>query len=146
LFLCRIYPVSVIVVEDVAARTKKGQRRWNRSFSPLEVGKHWFYEQIRKCAPLQLMRGYETKALRDQLGFKKTSKKLAQVWEAHCVDAWCLAHHAVGGKQAPDNQRLVCVAPFVWHHRQLQRFEPKRVAPAHPMGEHSAKASSEERW
>lgn len=124
-FLCSLFPVSVIVVEDIAAITKKGKRRWNGSFSPLEVGKHWFYEEIRKLAPLHLLRGYETKALREQLGLKKTSKKLAETFEAHCVDAWVLAYSMVGGRTTPDNQRLVCIAPFVWHRRQLHRFQPE---------------------
>lgn len=125
-FLCQLFPVSIVVVEDIAALTKKGQRRWNRRFSPLEVGKHWFYEQIRRLAPLQIRQGYETKALRDQRGLKKTSKKLAEVWEAHAVDAWCLASSAVGGNTTPDNRQLVCLAPFIWHRRQLHRFQPEK--------------------
>jgi hypothetical protein len=124
----------VFVVEDVAAVTRKGKRRWNRSFSPLEVGKHWFYAETRKLAPLQLLQGHETKALRDQLGFKKTSKKLAEVWEAHCVDAWVLAHSAIGGSTSPDNRRLVCIAPLNWHHRQLHRFEPGKGGRRRPYG------------
>ncbi len=133
-FLCQLFPVSVFVVEDIAARTKKGQRRWNRRFSPLEVGKHWFYEEISKLAPLQMMQGYETKALREQLGFKKTSKKLDEVWEAHCVDAWVLAHSAIRGSPIPDNRRLVCIAPLNWHHRQLHRFEPGKGGKRRPYG------------
>jgi len=46
-FLCQLFPISVFVVEDIAATTKKGKRRWNTSFSPLEVGKHWFYQELR---------------------------------------------------------------------------------------------------
>jgi hypothetical protein len=44
-WLARLFPLSHIVVENVAAVTKQGQRRWNRAFSPLEVGKQWFYGQ-----------------------------------------------------------------------------------------------------
>src|SRR5258708_15893734 len=72
-FLCQIFPVSVFVVEDVAAVSKKGKRRWNKSFSPLEVGKHWFYEEISKLAPLQIIQGYETKPFPDHFGSKKTT-------------------------------------------------------------------------
>jgi hypothetical protein len=100
----------------------------------LEVGKHWFYEEIRKLAPLQLLQGYETKALREQLGFKKTSKKLAEVWEAHCVDAWVLAYSAIRGCTTPDNWRLICLAPLNWHHRQLHRFEPGKGGRRSPYG------------
>jgi RRXRR protein len=132
--LCQLFPVQVFVVENIAATTKKGKRRWNTSFSPLEVGKHWFYEEMRKLAPLHLIQGYETKALRERLGLKKSSKKLAEVWEAHCLDAWVLAYHIVGGKTMPDNQQVVCIAPFVWHHRQLHRFRPEKGGKRKPYG------------
>jgi hypothetical protein len=65
---------------------------------------------------------------------KKTSKKLAEVWEAHCVDAWVLAYSAVGGNTMPDNRRVVCIAPLNWHHRQLHRFEPEKGGKRKPYG------------
>jgi hypothetical protein len=133
-FLCQIFPVSVFVVEDIKARTRQGKTRWNTSFSPLQIGKQWFYEEINKLAPVQIKQGYETKALREQLGLKKTGKKLAEVWEAHCVDAWVLAHSAVGGHKSPDNRRLVCIAPFTWRHRQLHRFQPEKGGKRKPYG------------
>ena len=133
-FLCQILPVGVFVVEDIAATTKQGKRRWNTSFAPLEVGKHWFYEEMRKLAALQLMQGYQTKALREQLGLKKSGKKLAEVWEAHAVDAWVLAYSRVGGRTSPDNRRLVCIAPLNWHHRQLHRLRPEKGGKRKPYG------------
>src|SRR5260221_740042 len=133
-WLCQIFPVSVFVVEDIKAKTKPNKRHWNRSFSPLEVGKQWFYEELSKLAPVQTRQGYQTKELRDQLGLKKTGKKLAEVWEAHCVDAWCLAYSVVGGQKQPDNRRLVCIAPLMWHHRQLHRFEPEKGGKRRPYG------------
>jgi len=108
-FLCQLLPVSVFVVEDIEAQTKANKRRWNSRFSPLQVGKHWFYEE-----------------LGEQFGLKKTGKKVAEVWEAHCIDAWVLAYSAVGGQKKPDNTRLVCISPLSWHHRQLHRFEPEK--------------------
>jgi hypothetical protein len=132
-WLCQLFPVSVFVVEDIKAMTR-GKKRWDQSFSPLEVGKHWFYAELSKLAPVQIKQGYETKELRERLGLKKTRKKLAEVWEAHCVDAWILAHSAVGGRKSPDNRRLVCVAPLNWHHRQLHRFEPEKRGKRKPYG------------
>jgi hypothetical protein len=125
IWLYTIFPVSVFVVEDIKAHTKQNQRRWNNSFSPLEVGKQWFYKELGRLAPVQTKQGYQTKDLRKQVGLKKTGKKLAEVWEAHCIDAWVLAYSAVGGNTAPDNTRLVCLAPLNWHHRQLHRFKPE---------------------
>jgi hypothetical protein len=60
-FLCQLFPVRVFVVEDIKARTQ-GKRRWDQSFSPLEVGKQWFYVELSKLAPVQTKQGYETKA------------------------------------------------------------------------------------
>ena len=131
--LCQLFPVSVFVVEDIKAATR-GKKHWDQQFSPLEVGKHWFYAELGKLAPVVTRQGYETKALREQLGLKKTSKKLAEVWEAHCVDSWVLARGAVGGATAPDNTRLVCMAPFAWHHRQLHRFQPEKGGKRKPYG------------
>jgi len=132
-FLCQLFPVRVCVVEDIKASTT-GKKRWDQSFSPLEVGKAWFYEELGKLAAVQIKQGYETKDLREQLGLKKTGKKLAEVWEAHCVDAWILAYSAVGGRKTPDNRRLVCIAPLNWHHRQLHRFEPEKRGKRKPYG------------
>ena len=132
-FLCQLFPVRVCVVEDIKASTT-GKKRWDQSFSPLEVGKAWFYEELGKLAAVQIKQGYETKDLREQLGLKKTGKKLAEVWEAHCVDAWILAYSAVGGRKTPDNRRVVCIAPLNWHHRQLHRFEPEKRGKRKPYG------------
>ncbi len=132
-WLCQLYPVSVFVVEDIKAPTR-GKKRWDQSFSPLEVGKAWFYGELGKLAPVQTKRGYQTKELREQLGLKKTGKKTAEVWEAHCVDAWTLAYSVVGGRTMPDNTRLVCIAPLVWHRRQLHRLEPEKGGGRKPYG------------
>jgi hypothetical protein len=132
-FLCHLFPVSVFVVEDITATTR-GKKHWDQSFSPLEVGKQWFYCELGKLAPVLTKQGYETKALREQLGLRKISKKTAQVWEAHCVDAWVLAYAAMGGHTTPDNTQLLCIAPLAWHHRQLHRLEPEKGGKRKPYG------------
>lgn len=72
--------------------------------------------------------------MRDGLGLKKTKKKLAEVWEAHCVDAWVLAHAHVGGQGRPDSTRLLCITPLQWHRRQLHRFQPEQGRVRKPYG------------
>jgi len=124
--LAKIFSITDIVVEDIKARTLKGKRRWNKSFSPLEVGKKWFYSEIEKFGDLHLKQGYETKALRDSLGLKKTSKKLAEVFEAHCVDSWVLANDLVGGHQKPENKAIFCITPIRLHRRQLHALQPSK--------------------
>jgi hypothetical protein len=88
-WLSKLFPITTVVVDDIKAKTT-GKWRWDVSFSPLEVGKRWFYEQLAKLAQVVTRSGWETKQMRDALGLKKTGKKTAEVFEAHCVDAWVL--------------------------------------------------------
>jgi hypothetical protein len=122
-WLAHLFPVASFIVEDIKAATK-GKRRWDQRFSPLEVGKHWFYRELGHVAPVQTRQGWETKQLRESLGLPKHSSKLAETFSAHCVDAWALAWSVVGGPSAPDQTRLLCLAPLRWHRRQLHRLQP----------------------
>ncbi len=126
-WLAALFPVTDVGVEDIQAATRKGKRKWNRSFSPLQVGKEWFYGEIRRMGvTLHLRAGFETKALRDQLGLKKTSRKLAEAFSAHCVDSWVIAWDIVGGNEAPDNRNLLCIQPIRLHRRQLHHLQPQK--------------------
>ena len=118
-WLSSIFPVECFVVEDIKAESKKGARKWNRSFSPLQIGKNWFYSQLEKCAQVKRKFGFETKALRDNLGLTKTNKKLLNVFNAHCVDSWVLANWFTGGHLKPDNQKISLLSPININRRQL---------------------------
>lgn len=122
-WLNKMYPITNFVVEDVKAKTK-GLRCWDQSFTPLEVGKHWFYNELGKIAPVKIKQGYKTKELRDMLGLEKTSRKLAEIWEAHCVDSWCLANWLIGGHTTPDNKDMLCIKPIKYSRRQLHMLQP----------------------
>ena len=123
-FLKKLYPISDIVVEDIKAGTWKGAKKWNKSFSPLEVGKAWFYDKISKLGNLILKQGYETFERRNLLGLKKISRKLDEKFEVHNVDSWVLASYMTG-KSSVDNVSLFRVIPLQLHRRQLHRFEPE---------------------
>jgi len=125
-WLSKLFPVTAFVVEDIKARTWKNGRKWNASFSPLEVGKQWFYSELGRIAPVHTLQGMETKELRDQLGLKKSKQKLSNKFEAHCVDSWVLANWYTGGHTQPDNTRLIEVIPLRFHRRQLHRFQPSK--------------------
>lgn len=122
-WLAQMFPITVFIVEDIKAQTT-GKPRWDRSFSPLEVGKQWFYRELGKMAHVETFQGWETKQLRDALGLKKSKQKLAETFNAHCVDAWVLAQAVVGGAQVPEQTRLLCLTPLQWHRRQLHRLQP----------------------
>ncbi len=120
-WLSKLYPVTHVCVEDIKARTIKRAKQWNQSFSPLEVGKQWFYTEIRKRWQLRTLQGYETKEIRDKLGLTKSSKKLSETFDTHCVDSWCLAYYTVGGSGVPDNTAVMCVSPIPIKRRGLHR-------------------------
>jgi RRXRR protein len=132
-WLCRMFPVTAFVVEDIKAATK-GKRKWDVMFSPLEVGKQYFYSELGKIATVELKQGWETKDMRDEAGLKKTSRKLAEVFNAHCVDSFVLARSSVGGSATPDNAALLRVIPLRFHRRQLHRLQPEAGGIRKPYG------------
>ncbi len=75
-FLCKLFPVSVFVVEDIKARTR-GKKRWDQSFSPLEVGKQWFYAELGQLAPVQTKQATKPKPCAISWG----SRKRATSWQ-----------------------------------------------------------------
>jgi hypothetical protein len=123
-WLAKMFPITQFVVEDIKAVTKARKRRWNISFNPLEVGKQWMYAELAKIAPVETRQGYETKELRNAAGLKKTYRKLAEVFEAHCVDSWVLANWYTGGPVKPDNTAMLFVKPLRFHRRQLHVLQP----------------------
>lgn len=121
-------------VEDIKARTFKNGRKWNVSFSPLEVGKRWFYAELERIAPVHIKQGIETKELRDHFGLKKSKQKLSDKFEAHCVDSWVLANWYTDGHDKPDNTQLIVIIPLRFHRRQLHRFQPSKGGIRSPYG------------
>lgn len=122
-----LFPISHIAIEDIKAKTWKGARKYNASFSPLEVGKQWFYAECQKLAILELFDGYEhTYQTRAILGLKKSKNKLSVDFSSHCVDSWVLAYLVVGGAPVPDNRNVIEFIPLRFHRRQLHRLEHAR--------------------
>jgi hypothetical protein len=122
-WLLSILPIEAFVVEDISAETKKGARKWNSSFSPLEVGKHWFYKELAKLGEVITKEGWETAQLREDLGLKKSSAKLSDKFECHNIDSWVLANWYTGGHTAPDNKEIVKMIPLQFHRRQLHALQ-----------------------
>jgi len=124
--LSKMFPITHVCVEDIKARTLKDAKRWNTSFSPLEVGKQWFYSEIEKRWELLTLQGWQTKEIRDRLGLKKSSDKMSETFQAHCVDSWCLAYHTIGGTAIVDNTDIFCISPIPIQRRTLHREQPKK--------------------
>lgn len=133
-WLKKMYPITDFVVEDIKARTKKGKKKWNVSFSSLEVGKKWFYGELEKLGQVHLKQGFETKEERDKLGLVKLSDKLSNSFYSHCVDSWVLANWYVGGHRLPENIDILQVVPLRFHRRQLHKFQPDKGGIRSPYG------------
>jgi hypothetical protein len=122
--LCRILPLRYAVPEDIQAIAKPNQQTWNCNFSPLEVGKQYFYAELQNLGLEVIVKsGMETKALRDCLGLKKLTSKSKPVFETHCIDAWVLAA-SVTGASRPTTKSLYYVVPLHFPRRQLHRCQP----------------------
>lgn len=124
--LKKLLPISHAVVEDIKAITKRGYRRWNINFSPIEIGKQYFYSALKEMG-LEVItkRGEETKAFRESLGLKKIREKSKPAFESQCVDSWCLAAMVTGAKY-PTTRSLYYLVPLRWHRRQLHRLQPAK--------------------
>ena len=125
-WLSKLYPITHVCVEDIKAPTIQHAKKWNKSFSPLEVGKQWFYTEIEKRWKLLTLQGWETKEIRESLGLKKSSHKLSETFGAHCVDSWCLAYHTIGGNPIVDNTDIFCISPIPIRRRELHRQNPQK--------------------
>ncbi len=132
--LAKVLPITDVVVEDIQAETRKGCKRWNSNFSPIEQGKQWFYSQVETLkVRLHLKQGYETKELREKYGLKEISQKDKQTFYSHAVDAWVLAA-SVSRATKPTNLSLFYWIPIRLHRRQLHRLEPSNGGIRRPYG------------
>jgi len=124
--LKKIIPISHVVVEDIKARSMKGSRAWNESFSPIETGKQYFYSELKKQGfDFTVKKGNETLMLRKSFGLRKLKNKSKPVFETHCVDAWVLAASETGASH-PSTKGLHYLSPLRWHRRQLHRLGPEK--------------------
>jgi len=123
----KLIPFKTVVVEDVKAATRKGKsrrtKRWNANFSPLEVGKQHMYSKLRGLGyDVKLISGFETKAIRDKIGIKKSSDKSKPVFETHCLDAWAIAS-TVSKARYPSCRKISYLVPLHFNRRQLHMLQ-----------------------
>jgi hypothetical protein len=123
-----MYPVTGYAVEDIQASTHGKSKRWNRSFSPLETGKRWFYEEVSKLGKLITKPGHETAELRKQFGLVKGPDKMALCFHAHNVDSWVLAKDALKKHGRPENMRLIHCKALQFRRRALHVQNPVKGA------------------
>lgn len=124
--LKQIFPISTCVVEDIKAPTKPDKKNWNTNFSPLEVGKKWFYSELEHLRlNVVLKQGFETAELRKQHGLHKSKDKMSNKFDAHCVDSWILSAYNADILPILDKPMLL-IKPMQFHRRQLHVFQPTK--------------------
>ena len=90
--LMKIYPINIVCVEDVRFNHYKYKHQ-GRSFSPIEVGKTYFYDTVKSLGlQLKLLEGYDTATLRRALfpGDPKCKNKATKSFYAHCIDSFTI--------------------------------------------------------
>ncbi len=122
-----MYKIAYIAIEDIAAKTIKKARKWNINFSPIEVGKNWFYESLRSLGyKIFKYKGYDTSQMRIDYGLKKNSQKNKKCFYTHCVDSWCLATEVIGGLLKPEHTFVKFLKPLRYYRRKLHEILPKK--------------------
>jgi len=94
--LCRIFPITDIIIEDV--RFNHFKYRWGKWFSTVEIGKTKVYSAAKELATLWLPRGWNTAQARKDYGIKKCSEKSKLSPESHANDAWAMCCWLYGWK------------------------------------------------
>jgi hypothetical protein len=133
--LCKILPITDMVVEDVKAEIRGGKGgQWALSFSPLQMGKeHLYYLLQRMGLTLRKCEGQQTAELRQQYGLTKTSQKDKRTFNSHCVDAWVMAA-SVSCAVKPTERRLHYLTTIRLQRRQLHRLQPASGGVRKPYG------------
>ena len=112
--LCKIYPIKLIITEDV--RYNHYKFRDGKYFSTVEIGKALTYREHRKLAELKLVEVSDTDAWREEFGLPKlAARKWEQIPETHANDTVAMLMGVTDCENNPE-------APFfVWRRLRYVR-------------------------
>lgn len=123
--LCRTYPINVAGVEDVCFN--HAAKRWGANFSTVEIGKAKVRAFYTECnINFHEYKGHETQEIRTSFGYRKTSDKSADRFEAHCSDSLALACAVGTGAAIPPGPFLVVDDTYRAVRRRLHDTQPAR--------------------
>jgi hypothetical protein len=106
--LIKMYPINFCGFEDVCFNHAK--HKWGKNFSTIEIGKTKIKEVISSFGiKIFEYKGWETKELREQYGYKKISSKSKDCFESHCCDSLSLAVDVICGERVEPNKNLIVV-------------------------------------
>lgn len=121
----RIYPIQDVALENV--RFAHNSKPWGANFSTVEIGKakvRGFLEG--HGATVFTFQGHETKAIREGYGYRKTSDKSADKFEAHCSDSLALAVEVTTGRAIEPGPFLVVDDTYRPKRRRLHDTQPAK--------------------
>ena len=120
----KCYPIDTVALEDV--RFNHRDKRWGSNFSAIEIGKAQINKWIRQRASLQLFVGNDTSDCRDKYGYKKSSDKGAEVFNAHCSDALAMATDLYVQKHIAQGKFVIADDTYRSVRRQLHNTQPSK--------------------
>ena len=123
--LCRIFPVNHSAIEDV--RFNHAKHRWGKNFSTVEIGKtrlRNFFENL--GIQVHLYEGWQTKEIRTNLGYRKTSIKNAEKFTAHCSDSLSIAANTTVGTHVEQGLFLIVDDSYRPKRRRLHDTQPAK--------------------
>lgn len=117
--ICSIYPIHRIGIEDVCFN--HARYKWGKNFSTVEIGKNKIRTYIKSIAELFEFKGYETKEIRERLGYKKISDKSKNCFESHCCDSLAIASEIIGKRINPLRDIIVVDKTYIPVRRRLYK-------------------------
>ncbi len=85
----KCYQIDTVALEDVKFNHR--DNKWGKNFSTIEIGKTMIKQFIKNKSNLILYQGYDTENCRTKYGYKKSSNKSEEIFDAHCSDALAIA-------------------------------------------------------
>ena len=126
--LCRIYPVSLIVCEDVRHDPRLGKAA--KHFSTAEIGKKATYEAFAALGSLKLAAAVDTAGLREKFGLTKIGgAKRPRAFEAQAVDAVALAMGEIGCPMGGPPFHVWMALRFARRNLHLRQFRQGGIRP-----------------
>lgn len=112
--LCKIFPITDIVIEDVCfnhAKWRDGAR-----FSTVEIGKTKVYSRAKELATLWKCEGWETAESRKAYGIPKSKQKDKLMPDSHANDAWAMSCWLFGWKPTNDVGEF-----YIWRRQECSK-------------------------
>jgi len=120
----RCYPIDAVALEDVKFNHR--DKRWGKNFSTIEIGKAQINRWIRMKSGLAMFTGNDTGDCRARYGYKKSSDKGAEVFNAHCSDALAIATDLYAQGHITQGKFIIADDTYRPVRRQLHDTQPSK--------------------